>query len=86
MVDDKTRLYSFKKVRNSKVRDILSDVVEALDERGYNPTSQIVGYLISGDPGYISNNKNARARITSIDRNKIIEELLNSYLEEKWDI
>ena len=83
MVDDKTRLYSFKKVRNSKVRDILSDVVEALDERGYNPTSQIVGYLISGDPGYISNNKNARARITSIDRNKIIEELLNSYLEEK---
>lgn len=83
MVDDKTRLYSFKKVSDSKVRNILLDVVETLDERGYNPTSQIVGYLISGDPVYISNSKNARAKITSIDRNKIIEELLNSYLEER---
>ena len=83
MVSDETRLYSFKEIKNKTVKNTLEEVVEALDARGYNPINQIVGYLISGDPGYISNYQDARAKITSIDRNKIMEELLRTYLGEK---
>jgi len=61
------------------VRNILSEVWDSLEERGYNPSNQIVGYLISGDPGYISSYQDARNKIQQIDRAKIIEVLLQDF-------
>ncbi len=63
------------------VRDILKEVYEALSEKGYNPIGQIVGYLLSEDPTYITNTNNARALIRKIDRDELMRELVKCYLE-----
>ena len=81
MKEEKTRLYSLEKFDNELIHQTLKDIYDALDERGYNPINQIVGYLISGDPGYISNHKDARKKITRLERNAIVEKLLVEYLE-----
>ena len=60
----------------------MKEVYEALEERGYNPVNQIVGYLISGDPGYISSYKDARNKIQEIDRAKIVEILLLAFQDK----
>ena len=65
-------------------KKIILSVYQALSEKGYNPINQIVGYIISGDLGYISSYKEARNRIAKIDRTTLVEELLKNYL--KWDI
>ena len=83
MSQDKTSLFSIKDIDNELVRTILSEVWDALEERGYNPSNQIVGYLISGDPGYISSYKDARNNIQQIDRAKIIEVLLQEFYKHK---
>ncbi len=83
MSQDKTSLFSIKDIDNELVRTILSEVWDALEERGYNPSNQIVGYLISGDPGYISSYKDARSNIQQIDRAKIIEVLLQEFYKHK---
>ncbi len=62
-------------------RDILKEVYEALSEKGYNPIGQIVGYLLSEDPTYITNTNNARALIRKIDRDELMCELVKCYLE-----
>ena len=62
-------------------REILRDVYEAMSEKGYNPIGQIVGYLLSEDPTYITNYKNARALIRKIDRDELMSELVKNYLE-----
>lgn len=62
-------------------REILREVYEALTEKGYNPIGQIVGYLLSEDPTYITNCNNARALIRKIDRDELMGELVKSYLE-----
>jgi uncharacterized protein (UPF0297 family) len=67
----------------NKSREILKEVYEALKEKGYNPISQLVGYILSGDPTYITNHKNARALIRKLERDEILEELIKSYLEEE---
>ncbi len=77
-----TSLYSVEEFEESYVKVILKEVYEALKERGYNPTNQLVGYIMSGDPGYISSHKDARNKITSIDRNKLIEVLLKEYINK----
>lgn len=82
-MDSKTELYNLEEFDDALVRVILKEVFEALNDRGYNPINQLVGYIMSGDPGYISSYKEARRKITSIDRSKIIEVLLNDYLKEK---
>ena len=82
MSQDKTSLFEVKTIDTELTRDILHEVYEALKERGYNPTNQIVGYLISGDPGYISSHKEARSKITKIERNKILEVLLREYIKK----
>ncbi|MDD3241771.1 MAG: IreB family regulatory phosphoprotein [Bacilli bacterium] len=82
-MDSKTELYNLEEFDDALVRVILKEVFEALSDRGYNPINQLVGYIMSGDPGYISSYKEARRKITSIDRSKIIEVLLNDYLKEK---
>ena len=76
---DKTNLYKIVDVDVIETKKILSEVYEALKERGYNPTNQLVGYLTSGDPGYISSYKDARKKIQQIDRTKILEVLLDSF-------
>ena len=81
-MDDKTNIFDPKDVNNTLVKDTLEDVKEALEERGYNSVNQLVGYLISGDPGYISNYKESRQKITRIDRTDIIECLLRYYLNK----
>ena len=78
-----TSLFDVGELDAKLARTILQEVYDALQERGYNPTNQIVGYLISGDPGYISSYKNARARIQEIDRAKIVEILLLEFQNNK---
>lgn len=65
------------------VSDILAQVYTALTEKGYNPVSQIVGYVMSGDPTYITSYKNARSLIMKAERDEIIEVLLNNYIETR---
>ncbi|NMA60831.1 MAG: IreB family regulatory phosphoprotein [Firmicutes bacterium] len=81
---DKTALFRYKALEDepSQVRTILQDVYEALQEKGYNPFGQIVGYLVSGDPTFITSHKNARTLITQIERDVILEELVREYLSK----
>lgn len=79
MSQDKTSLFNVKEIDNSFISAVLEEVWNSLEERGYNPSNQIVGYLISGDPGYISSYQDARNKIQQIDRAKIIEVLLQEF-------
>ena len=78
--EDKTMLFHLKKDTTKEVHQILKEVYNSLKERGYNPINQIIGYLISGDLGYISSYQNARGKMKSIDRSKIVEVLLTDFL------
>ena len=69
-------------IDNVLVDQTIKDVYEALEEKGYNPINQIVGYLISGDPGYISSYKESRKKICKLERTQIIEVLLRNYLSK----
>ena len=62
----------------------MKSVYEALEEKGYNPVSQIVGYIMSGDPTYITSHKNARYLITKVDRDELLEELLDFYIDANF--
>ncbi len=67
------------------VKDILRTVYGALTEKGYNPVNQIVGYIMSGDPTYITSHKNARSLIMKVERDELVEELLKEYiLNNSW--
>ncbi len=85
MPNDKDKTMKFK--RNveeiNEAEYIIERVFLALKEKGYNPVNQIVGYLLSGDPAYITSYKEARTMIRSIDRDEIIEELLIRYMDNK---
>ncbi len=65
----------------SDMREILREVYDAMSEKGYNPIGQIVGYLLSEDPTYITNYRNARALIRKLDRDELMAELVKNYLE-----
>lgn len=78
MLDD---LLQNKLNQNQAVEIILTDVFDALKEKGYNPINQVVGYLISGDPAYISSYQGARNKIQQIERDEIIEVLLEKFVE-----
>lgn len=65
------------------VQEVLFSVYEALEEKGYNPINQIVGYLLSGDPAYIPRHKDARTIIRKLERDELIEELVKSYLAKR---
>lgn len=82
MSQDKTSLFNIKDIDNRFISDILEEVWDSLEERGYNPSNQIVGYLISGDPGYISSYQDARTKIQQVDRAKIIEVLLQEFYKK----
>ena len=65
------------------VTEVLARVYEALTEKGYNPINQIVGYIMSGDPTYITSHKGARSLIMKVERDEIIEELMKTYVDAK---
>ena len=65
----------------STVREVLSSVYAALTEKGYNPVNQIVGYIMSGDPTYITSHMNARSLIMKVERDELVEELLKTYID-----
>ena len=79
MPQEQTSLFNLEEIDIENVRTTLTEVYSSLEERGYNPTNQIVGYLISGDPGYISNYKDSRNKIQTVDRAKIVEILLTEF-------
>ena len=81
MDSDTTILFDTSLVNEKIVYDTIKDVYESLEERGYNPINQIVGYIISGDLGYISSYKEARNKISKLDRNTIVQVLLKNYLK-----
>ena len=67
---------------NTSVKEILTEVYVALTEKGYNPVNQIVGYIMSGDPTYITSHNNARSLIMKVERDEIVEEVLKEYIKE----
>lgn len=86
MGDNMQDTVMFKKMEKEEVKlakQILTEVYNALKEKGYNPISQIVGYLLSGDPAYITSFKGARNLIRKIERDELLEELVKSYLEKE---
>lgn len=80
---NKTSVFSLEALNDEMIRQTLSEVYDALEERGYQPINQLVGYLMSGDPGYISSHKDARKKVSRLDRSQIIEFLLKNYLKEQ---
>lgn len=81
MATDKTMFFDFSDSNQKDVHDTLNTVYQALEEKGYNPINQIVGYLLSGDPAYIPRLNDARNLIRKHERDEIIEELVRSYLK-----
>ena len=82
MADKNTMLFVVPSDKQSEMSQVMSEVYNALKEKGYNPLSQLVGYVMSGDPTYITNHKNARSLITRLERDEIIEELFSFYISE----
>ena len=78
---DGTRKFSMKEESNKEMTRVLQTVYDALKENGYNPINQIVGYLLSEDPTYITNYNNARSLIRKIDRDELMQELISNYLD-----
>ena len=78
---DNTSLFKINDIENALVSKTLIEVYRSLESRGYNPTSQIIGYLVSGDPGYITSFENARNKMTSLDREKVLEIVLKDYMK-----
>lgn len=78
-----TMAYNAEDLKQHRIKEILHDVKDALEDRGFNSINQISGYLISNDPAYISSNRNARNLIQEVERYELIEELVRFYLNEK---
>ena len=79
---DYTRRFSVNFDRSDEIKAILTSVYNSLQEKGYNPINQIVGYILSEDPTHITNHNNARTLIRKLDRDELLQELLKSYLSE----
>jgi len=77
---EKTRMFAVR-AEVCEARDVLTTVYEALKEKGYNPINQIVGYLLSGDPAYVTSHRGARSLIRRLERDELLEELVRNYLE-----
>lgn len=78
-----TMKFNVDKENINEAEDIIFNVYKSLIEKGYNPINQLVGYILSGDPTYITSHNNARSLIRKIERDELLEELLKSYLEKK---
>jgi len=86
-VNESTIQFSIRQEPENEMRLILRQVYQALDEKGYNPISQMVGYILSEDPTYITTHNNARSLVRRIDRDELLQELVREYLadDEKKD-
>ncbi len=82
-VNDETMIVKKKDDEQNVASMILEDVYNALKEKGYNPISQMAGYLLSGDPTYITSHNNARSNIRRLERDELVEELLSSYVKHR---
>ena len=76
-----TQYFKTKPDQELEVKEVLDLVYNAMDEKGYNPVNQIVGYIMSGDPTYITSHNNARSLIMKVERDEILEELMRNYVE-----
>lgn len=79
---NETMKFEPQKDKELNAREILEVVYEALKEKGYNPTDQIIGYILSGDPTYITGHKEARTLIRKLERDELLEEILNNYIND----
>ena len=77
---DKTMSFNFEKEKNAKTKEVLKEVYEALVEKGYNPINQLVGYILSGDPTYITSHNDARNKIRKIERDELLEKMVRYYI------
>ena len=80
---ESTQFFSVETELETGVEVVLTTVYEALTEKGYNPVNQIVGYIMSGDPTYITSHKSARSLIMKVERDELVEELLTKYIAAK---
>ncbi len=80
-MQEKTTIFSVNDETKLNIRKELIEIASALEEKGYNAIDQIIGYILSEDPTYITTNKNARSRIRKIDRDELLHELLDFYLK-----
>ncbi len=78
-----TQFIDVNQTKRISVSEVILKVYQALVERGYNPVNQIVGYIMSGDPTYITSHNNARSLIMKVERDEILEELMRNYVETK---
>ena len=81
-MDEFTRKFNFSKEQDNEIHRILLTVYQALEEKGYNPINQIVGYILSEDPTYITNHNNARTLIRKLDRDELLQSMLKHYLSD----
>jgi uncharacterized protein (UPF0297 family) len=79
---ENTVLFKVSADEENKAKKILLEVYRALKEKGYNPLHQLVGYLLSGDPAYVTSHLNARSLIRQVERDELLEELVGSYLQK----
>ncbi len=79
---EKTTLFNIDEIGDALIETTLMEICDALREKGYDPTNQLVGYILSNDASYITNFKKAREKIQSIDREKLLEVIVRSYLED----
>lgn len=77
---DKTMSFKVEKDKNVRAREILKQVYESLVEKGYNPINQIVGYILSGDPTYITSHNEARNKIRQVERDELLEKMVKNYI------
>ena len=81
-----TQFFQVESGPQSSAKDILAIVYKALSEKGYNPVNQIVGYIMSGDPTYITSHNGARSLIMKMERDELVEEMLKTYIEHnEWE-
>ncbi len=80
MISDETVSFKVEKDKNVKAREILKEVYSALEEKGYNPINQIVGYILSGDPTYITSHNDARNLIRQVERDELLEKMVKNYI------
>ena len=81
-MSDPTAVFSIYDERDREIRAVVQEVYDALKEKGYNPINQLVGYILSEDPTYITNYNNARALIRKLDRDELLQELVKQYLRD----
>ena len=83
-VSDETRMFSFG-LEENRAQSVIRNAYKAMTAKGYNPVHQLVGYLLSGDPAYVTNHLEARSKIRKVERDELLEELVRTYLERLED-